>query len=254
MLYPSDEDGDRCHGRPWLDEQYEYQIQTYGVNYAAMAEDPEELTTYVTSMLNAAFLELAEAQQETPWKPWATGDRGAAWAQNRDAFVGELVDTLFFVANALCAVGVTDEELARRYAAKMMVNVKRQETGYDYLGGKCAQCNRALDEPGATPVLVDGKPTFCDDGCRAEADRLNRETLRAIGFSDARIDAIGTANPNRVTVTYDRGDGQTSCFRCGYRWGPFELYAVGLDHRHYCSTEHAINETGGQLEPEDVDR
>jgi hypothetical protein len=200
MLYPSDNPPNWVHGHPWLDEQYAYQAQTFGINYAAMADDPEELTSYVVMNLTAAQLEVAEAFQEVPWKPWATVDKGEVWAANRDRFVGEVVDVLFFLANALTAVGVTDQELAERYAAKMAVNRERQATDYDGKSTKCAQCTRALDEPGVTPLLnVDGKPTFCGEVCRVECERLNREVLHGLGFNDVRIDGI-MANKDRTQL------------------------------------------------------
>ena len=174
----------------WLETQKAYQRDAFGLDWDEIGADAEKLTQYVTTMLNAMFLEVAEAQQEVPWKPWGTVDRAEVWMRNRDRYVGELVDVLFFAANALGAAGVTDRELAERYAAKMSVNVKRQEDGYNGFQGKCAECSRALDEPSATPVLIDGVPTFCSDDCRKTADALNRETLRGIGYSDARIDQM----------------------------------------------------------------
>lgn len=162
----------------WLAAQAIYQAKTHGVDYPAMREDVERKTVYVTAMLNAAFLELAEAQQETPWKPWMTGDRAAAWEANRGKFVGELVDVLFFVANALCAVDCTDGELAEAYAAKMHVNVVRQLRGYSYdYVTKCPQCQRALDEPGALPIVGDDGRTYCSTLCAALA--TSRDTAVA---------------------------------------------------------------------------
>jgi hypothetical protein len=236
MLYPSSESASlsnsECHdGTPWLEEQAAYQAETFGVNYAAMASDPEELTRYVTMNLNAAFLELAEAQQETPWKPWATVDKGRVWAENRDRFVGELVDVLFFVANALCAVDCADEELAKRYAQKMGVNRRRQADGYDGMSAKCPRCNRALDEPGALPIAGTDGTAYCSTLCAA-------------------LSESGTAaNPNRVRV--DTVIDLTRCAKCGYQWGPLELFSTGLDGKRYCGTEHAIDASGGQLDPED---
>lgn len=130
----------------WLKTQRAYQATTYKVDYPHMKRDVDNRTAYVTMNLNAAFLELAEAQQETPWKPWATAEnRTEKWQQNRGKFVGELVDVLFFVANALVAVDCTDEELAVRYAQKMEINRQRQAVGYDG-SNKCYICGRAFDD------------------------------------------------------------------------------------------------------------
>lgn len=138
----------------WLHTQRAYQVETFKVDYPHMQRDVDNRTAYVTMNLNAAFLELGEAQQETPWKPWAkTQDRQATWDKNRDKFVGELVDVLFFIGNALTAVGCTDEELAVRYQQKMDVNIQRQRAGYDGTN-KCANCGRAFDDAG---VKVGGR-------------------------------------------------------------------------------------------------
>lgn len=196
----------------WLDDQRAYQEQAYGVDFAEMRRK-NETVDYVATMLTAAQIEIAEAFQEVPWKPWAqltAGQRGEILAQRESKVIGELVDVLFFVANALVAVGCTDERLHEAYAAKMAVNVSRQETGYDGVSDKCPVCGRALDEPGATPFKAENGVTYCDRPCAATDE--------------------------------------TKCAKCGYEWGPFELYAVGLDHRRYCSSRHAIDAAGGQLE------
>jgi len=167
----------------WLARQRAYQTETYQVNYTRMAANVDELTDYVTMNLHAAFLELGEAAQETPWKPWAkTQVRHDAWARNRDAFVGELVDVLFFVANALAAVDCDDDELRDRYAAKMALNKKRQADGYDG-ENKCQGCGRALDE---TQMIVSTAVTgavgkiarYCSDVCRDDTEREDLEKER----------------------------------------------------------------------------
>lgn len=132
----------------WLREQRAYQSETFKVNYVEMINDVDKLTEYVTMNLNAAFLELAETQQEVPWKPWAkTEDRVKVWATGRDKVIGELVDVLMFVGNVLTAVDCTDSELAQRYEAKMAVNRQRQAVGYDN-SNKCNGCGRAFDDHG----------------------------------------------------------------------------------------------------------
>lgn len=132
----------------WLREQREYQTETFNVDYAEMDADVDALTAYVTMNLNAAFLELAETQQEVPWKPWAkTEKRVEVWATGRDKVVGELVDVLMFVGNVLTAVNCSDEELAERYEEKLAINRQRQAVGYDNRN-KCAGCGRAFDDKG----------------------------------------------------------------------------------------------------------
>lgn len=132
----------------WLEGQRTYQAETFNVDYGHMASDVDALTAYVTMNLNAAFLELAETQQEVPWKPWAkTEKRAEVWETGRDKVVGELVDVLMFVGNVLTAVGCSDEELNERYEEKLDVNRQRQVAGYDGKN-KCSSCGRAFDDKG----------------------------------------------------------------------------------------------------------
>lgn len=163
--------------------QKAYQLRAFGIDWDALRTDPDELTGYVTTMLNAAFLEVAEVQQEVPWKPWAKVDRAAVWASNRDKVVAECVDVVFFIANVLGAAGCTDAELAERYAAKMRVNERRQATGYDGVTDKCGQCGRALDEPGATSFTVYRGKRFCTTAHAHEYMRVE-ET-----FAEAALEA-----------------------------------------------------------------
>ena len=132
----------------WLEQQKAYQAETFGVDYAELDTDVDALTAYVTMNLNAAFLELAETQQEVPWKPWAkTEKRAEVWATGRDKVIGELVDVLMFVGNVLAAVNCSDEELTERYNEKLDVNRQRQAAGYDNTN-KCGGCGRAFDDKG----------------------------------------------------------------------------------------------------------
>jgi|SRR5579859_173657 len=163
----------------WLTDQKQYQKETYGVDYPHMARDAENRTAYVSMNLTAAIIELGEAYQEVPWKPWAKVDKDAVWTENRHKFIGEIVDTLFFLANALTAVGCDDQELAMMYQAKMGVNKKRQEDGYDGISTKCAFCKAALDEPKANKLqqTQDAKGRrFCSSNC--EIRQINKELGR----------------------------------------------------------------------------
>lgn len=146
----------------WLYQQRKYQGETFGVDYKKLSNDVDALTEYVTMNLNAAFLELAETQQEVPWKPWAKIEKRAeVWATGRDKVVGELVDVLMFVGNVLTAVGCSDEELAVRYEQKMDINRQRQAAGYDNKN-KCAGCGRAFDDKGVTHAGVMNGEDYCN--------------------------------------------------------------------------------------------
>lgn len=146
----------------WLAQQREYQRTTFGVDFAEMDNDVDALTAYVTMNLNAAFLELAETQQEVPWKPWAkTEDRAKVWATGRAKVIGELVDVLMFIGNTLAAINCTDAELAQRYDEKLNINRQRQAAGYDNKN-KCSGCGRAFDDKGVKKAGYDADGELCD--------------------------------------------------------------------------------------------
>lgn len=133
----------------WLKKQKAYQENVYGTDIDGMITDYEARTEYVTWNLHALMLEAAEAGEETPWKPWSSRDKKEAWDKNRDAYVGELIDIAFFLANAAIAAQVTDEEWVDRYEQKRSVNEHRQATNYNAHSTKCPNCKRELDKPGA---------------------------------------------------------------------------------------------------------
>lgn len=102
----------------WLRDQREIQRGIYG--YDVDAASPEERMEYIRLNNLAAHTELAESLQQLDWKPWRQGE------SNRHGAVNELVDVLFFVANMLLQLGVTDDELNERYEAKVEINRNRQ--------------------------------------------------------------------------------------------------------------------------------
>jgi hypothetical protein len=102
-----------------------------------------------------------EGMHEFDWKPWVKTELGFL---NRDAFVGEMIDVLHFVANMLVAAGCTDDELSNKYAEKQQKNRDRMASGgYSAIKPRCPYCGRNYDEPttkctpGAAYVSPDGK-------------------------------------------------------------------------------------------------
>jgi hypothetical protein len=140
----------------WLEFHKNFQENTYGTDYSVFETDFDARTEFVQWNLYAAGLELAE--------PWSSRDPKEAWLANRDSFVTECVDVLFFLANALNAVGATDLEIAEKYLAKAGVNTKRQETGYDAHSTKCPGCKRELDKDGAYDIVSSGDERTAADG------------------------------------------------------------------------------------------
>jgi hypothetical protein len=107
----------------WLASTYELQTKTYGYDFRAMSV--KDLAKYITWNVFAAHQELAEASVEFSWAPWATDEPFV----NRTRVVDELIDVLHFVGNIMVSLGVTDEELAVRYAAKQDKNRRRVASG-----------------------------------------------------------------------------------------------------------------------------
>jgi len=200
MLY-HDENGN-LKGWDWLQRQEAYQQETFGVDFEVFAAAPEKLTAYTTMNLNAAFLELAEAQAETPWKPWATVDKEEVWVRNRDKFVGELVDVLFFLGNSLIAVGCTDEELATRYAEKMQVNVDRQLGGYDGFSTKCPACQRAIDDCDPEDTVETDERVYCSEECAIrdfDQQLLGGESVTMVTDEDLEDHALDEGDVEEVS-------------------------------------------------------
>jgi len=132
----------------WLATTKELQVTAYNIDYDKFAgDDPDNLRSiieYLRWNMLAIDDELAEVRKEISWKPW---QHDAPYV-NRDAVVKECVDILHFVANIICAVGGTDEQLDEYYIKKMEINRQRQLKGYKVkdAGVKCGVCARALDD------------------------------------------------------------------------------------------------------------
>lgn len=132
----------------WLDATRRLQADCYNVDYTTLhADDPDALRTlieYLRWNMLAIDDELAEVRKAISWKPW---QHDKPYADRREV-VKECVDVLHFVANIICAVGGTTDELNEEYLKKMQLNAERQRKGYRVLdaGVKCASCARALDD------------------------------------------------------------------------------------------------------------
>jgi hypothetical protein len=123
----------------WLNSTLDLQRTAFDIDPPYLEGD--DRAEYVRWNVLALEDELHEALNEVGWKPWAT-DRYF----NRDAFVGELIDVMHFVANLLVTAGVTGEELSQKYHSKQQRNRYRQEVGYTGVEGKCPTCRRDLDD------------------------------------------------------------------------------------------------------------
>lgn len=111
----------------WLARTSEVQERVFGIAPDALSDED-----FAHAWETAAFsvgIEVAEATAHIPWKPWSTR-RGRPSPADRELAVKELVDAAHFMSNLFNLLGVTDEELERRYAEKTDENIRRQEEGY----------------------------------------------------------------------------------------------------------------------------
>jgi hypothetical protein len=144
----------------WLQAQYGLEVNSFGNDPPRL--DVEARRDFVRWNAYALEDELHEATQEVAWKPWASSAHF-----NREQFMRELVDVMFFLGNlALIAAqvhegefvhrdgSVTDthtdvnglaEELWGMYQAKILVNAARMADGYDGKLEKCPECDRELE-------------------------------------------------------------------------------------------------------------
>jgi hypothetical protein len=91
--------------------------------------------------------ELHEMLGEVGWKPWATSRHF-----NRQQYLGELVDAFHFLMNLILVARGEEQstkelgaEFSRLYKQKRIVNMRRQEKGYDGVSEKCS-CGRAVED------------------------------------------------------------------------------------------------------------
>lgn len=128
-----------------FDRQLKNQRMAYGVDFKLMSD--QEKIEFVHWNMLALHSELTEMLDEYPWKPWSTDFAGEIIP---DAIVGEAADVLCFFVNLLLVAGITADDLEKAYMKKADINAARQLKGYN-VGSpdwKCAQCGRALDDPG----------------------------------------------------------------------------------------------------------
>ena len=126
----------------WLLSTRVLQRQSFGSDPALL--EGKELAEYIRWNVLAAIDELMEMLHEVDWKPWTVTEDGF---RNREAFNGEGVDVLHFVANLLVAGRCSDDELTRLYEAKQQKNRERMASKtYDGIKEKCPGCKRAYDD------------------------------------------------------------------------------------------------------------
>lgn len=108
----------------WLERTLELQRTTYKTNPPAL--EGEARAEYVRWNVLAAIDELTEFLDDFGWKPWAVNQ---GEIKDRPHAIEEIVDVMHFIANLLCVLDTSGDELDVIYRHKMAVNAARQQTG-----------------------------------------------------------------------------------------------------------------------------
>lgn len=130
----------------WLESTDELQKDYFSNDYSAMEGEARDRAVVNNTL--AALDELHEALAEVPsWKPWSR----EVGMIDREAFKGEIVDAMHFIANLLLVARISEEEFWEAYRAKQQRNRDRMSKsgGYQASRNKCPDCKRELDKPGA---------------------------------------------------------------------------------------------------------
>ena len=133
-----------------METQRTFQMRASQHKAAYDLHEPEVLIPEFKDMVLALQDELHEALGEIGWKPWANSRHF-----NTEAVQGELVDAWCFLMSLMLLAGLDAPTLYRKYQAKMAVNHKRQDDGYDAVAGKCPRCRRAYDDSAVLCSPVD---------------------------------------------------------------------------------------------------
>ncbi len=110
----------------WLDSTRDLQREAFGLDPDRDVGVPANMAERVKDNALAAIVEIVEMLNEVKWKYWS---HETPWVR-RDKVLKEAVDVNHFIANALVAVGITDEEYEEAYRAKQAENRARQIEKY----------------------------------------------------------------------------------------------------------------------------
>ena len=85
----------------------------------------EHRQEYINIQSLALIVEITEALQETPWKPWKQNS-----TYDRLKFQKELIDCWHFLINLSLVAFETENDFYQMFIEKNNINIKRQEDGY----------------------------------------------------------------------------------------------------------------------------
>lgn len=110
----------------WLESTRDLQRVAFDLDPDRDRENIAGQAIRVKDNVLAAVVELVEMLNEVKWKYWSHED---PWVR-RERVLKEAVDVGHFIANALVAIGVTDEEYWKAYQDKQLENIQRQIDKY----------------------------------------------------------------------------------------------------------------------------
>lgn len=78
-----------------------------------------------------AMIEIAEAMQHLPWRPWRIADRRKPTSEELDAAIPELADVLGALLRCVANLGIDPERFERACVEHIVVKFKRIKSGID---------------------------------------------------------------------------------------------------------------------------
>jgi hypothetical protein len=98
----------------WLKDEREH-FSANGVDQYELACSPHLMTQHVRTHLLKAGAALASAVSRTPSPTLDVEEAREVWEDEREAFLGTVIDAIHHLSSVLVAVGCSDKELTRRY-------------------------------------------------------------------------------------------------------------------------------------------
>lgn len=151
----------------WLATQRKHEALEHKVNHRELACDPFQMSRYVLTQMHAALTTMETARMNIPAYAQPEDIQRKAWEDNRDSFVDNVVSVLTCVGSMLTAVGTTDEELARRYTAKLAKGAalrRLAESAVKLPSWKCYRCKNELPGTVLGYGAISGQ-RVCSEGC-----------------------------------------------------------------------------------------
>lgn len=98
------------------------------LGYDCSIMHPEDLAQHMRNMSFAAFMEVAELADSTPWKPWRRIEDQTCDIENATT---EVIDVIFFLVGVLECLGVEPDQFEQAFLKKLKENMNRIKRGYN---------------------------------------------------------------------------------------------------------------------------